>query len=151
MSWATPAEASALTGHTITQSELTMAHGILEVYAGPVSDDRMENLKARDQGLLKKAESYQAAWMQSKPELFGRSDVDNVIQNSLQFSKADLDTHVLGPLAKKCLMKLSWNRARTIDPLTPEQALLLRKKVYPETYGKTAYNLHEDAFPWEQM
>lgn len=153
MSWATPVEASALTGKNITQSELNMAQGILEIWVGVISTDRQENMKSRDIGLLKKAEAYQAAWMQSKPDLLARSDVDNVIQDDLQFSKADFDTHVLAPLAKASIMKLSWRRARTIDPLTPDQALAIRKKFTAETYGSYVHGAldGEEIFPWEQM
>lgn len=153
MSWATAVEASALTGLNITQSELTIAHGLLEIWVGVVEGDRLDNIKTRDLGLLKKAESYQAAWMQSKPALFERSDVDQVIQDSMQYMKGDQDTHVLAPLAKASIMKLSWRRARTIDPLTPEQALAIRRKFTAETYGQ---NLHgaiseDDTYPWEPM
>lgn len=151
MTWATPAEASALTGHTITQSELAMAQGILVLFTGPVDGERLNNIRTRDRQLLRSAVAYQAAWMQSKPELFGRSDMDNIIQDSLQFSKADRESHIMAPLAKVALMKLSWQRSRTIDPLTPEQALARRNKTYAETQGLNQFSQEEDAFPWEPM
>ena len=153
MSWATAVEASAITGLNITSSQITTAQAILEIWVGEVDTTRMENVKTRDVNLLKKAVSYQAAWMQSKPELFGRSDVDQVIQDSLQFSKGDQETHVLAPLAKASIMKLSWRRARTIDPLTPEQALAIRRKTTAETYGMNRHGPIEtdEIYPWEPM
>lgn len=153
MSWATPVEASSITGLNITQSELDIAQGILELWVGDIDEKRLPKVKSRDVKLLKKAVSYQAAWMQSKPALFERSDVDNVIQESYQFVKGDQDTHVLAPLAKNAIMKLSWRRARTIDPLTPDQALAIRRKFTAETHGKSVHGgiSSEDAFPWEPM
>jgi hypothetical protein len=61
--------------------------------------------------------------------------------------------HILGPLAKKALTKLSWMRTRTIDPLTPEQALALRNKVVAETIGKYDDDREDDwaGSPWRPM
>lgn len=152
MTWATPVEASAISGMNITQTDLNKAQSILEIWVGDIGEDRMGNLKSRDVKLLKKAVSYQAAWMLSKPELLGRSDTDNVLQDELQFSKGDIDMHVIAPLAKASIMKLSWRRARTIDPLTPDQALAIRRKFHAETYGKTVHSISgDDVLPWEPM
>lgn len=132
--WSTPAEASAITGQTITQAQLDVAYHVVELYAGVIVDARA-NLTNRDHRLLKKGEAYQAAWMAGQIGLMDRSDADLVSQDGLQYSKGDPDMHILGPLAKKSLMKLSWARTRTWDPLTPQQALALRDKVTAETYG----------------
>lgn len=132
--WASPAEASNITGQAITQAQLDVAYHVVELYAGVIVDARA-NLTARDHRLLKKGESYQAAWMAGQIGLMDRSDADLVSQDGLQYSKGDQDMHILGPLAKKALMKLSWARTRTWDPLTPQQALALRDKVTAETYG----------------
>lgn len=150
--WATPAEASAITGQTIVQSQLDTAYHVIEMFAGVVIDARA-NLVNRDLRLLKKAESYQAAWMAAQVDLTGRSDADLVSQDGLQYSKGDQDMHILGPLAKKALTKLSWARTRTWDPLTPGQALALRNKITAETMGTYGTDdLEDDPFhPWEPM
>lgn len=132
--WCTPTEASNITGQSLTQSQLNVAYHVIELYAGVIVAARAA-LTARDHRLLKKAEAYQAAWMAGQIGLMDRSDADLVSQDGLQYSKGDQDMHILGPLAKKALMKLSWARTRTWDPLTPEQALILRNKVTAETYG----------------
>lgn len=151
--WASPAEASAITGQTITQAQLDVAYHVIEMYAGAVVDSRA-NLANRDHRLLKKAESYQAAWMAAQIDLTGRSDATLVSQDGLQYSKGSEDMHILGPLAKKALVKLSWMRTRTIDPLTPQQALALRDKVVAETIGIYGTEDLEDDFssaPWRPM
>lgn len=149
--WATPAEASAITGQTITQSQLDVAYHVVELYAGAVVDSRA-NLTNRDHRLLKKGEAYQAAWMAGQIGLMDRSDADLVSQDGLQYSKGDPDMHILGPLAKKALMKLSWARTRTWDPLTPQQALALRDKVTAETYGMSDQEDNDDlASDWRPI
>jgi len=134
MSWGTPAEALSVTGEEITQVQLDMASSLLEIFVGVV-DTASSNLSGRDLRLLKKAEAYQAAWMNAQVDLFGRSDTTLVVQDGLQYSKGDQEMHILAPLAKASIMRLSWMRTRTIEPLTPAQALALRKKVTPETMG----------------
>lgn len=151
--WSTLAEAASITGQAITQAQLNVAYHVIEMYAGVVPAAR-SNLANRDLRLLKKAESYQAAWMAAQIDLTGRSDATLVSQDGLQYSKGDEDMHILGPLAKKALVKLSWMRTRTIDPLTPQQALALRDKVVAETIGIYGTEDLEDDFsssPWRPM
>ena len=149
MSWATPAEAQSITGVVLSQAELDVATNLLDIFVGVV-DAARPNLSNRDLRLLMKAESYQAAWMKAQVDLLGRSDATLVSQDGLQYSKGDQDMHILGPLAKASIMRLSWMRTRTIDPLTPQQALALRNKVYAETYGKND-ELDDDSTEWVPM
>ncbi len=125
MSWATPAEASGITGVTVTQAQLDTANAVIEIYVG-VTTAALDNLRPRDVRLLKKGESFQAAWQASQVDYTGRSDTDLVSQDGLQFSKGDPDMHVLAPLAKAAISRLSWRRSRSLVPLTPQQALALR-------------------------
>ncbi len=155
--WATPAEAASILGNLVqtpmTQADLSGANGIVEIYVGVVPAARAR-LSRRDLGLLKKAESYQAAWMSGQVDLASRSDVDLVSQDGLQYSKADKDTHVLGPLATASVRRLSWMRTRTMDPLTPAQALALRGVVTAETIGTYGgdSDLEDDPYhPWRAM
>lgn len=151
--WATPAEAQSVTGDaTITQANLDVANSLIELFVGVV-DAARANLPGRDLRLLKKAEAYQAAWMKAQVDLLGRSDATLVSQDGLQYSKGDQDMHVLAPLAKVAITRLSWMRSRTIDPLTPAQALALRKKVVAETLGiNGSSDLEDDPFhPWSPM
>lgn len=154
MSWATPAEAASILGSLVqtpvTQSDLDAANSINEVYVGVVESARAK-LGGRDLRLLKKAESYQAAWMQGQVDLASRSDVDLVTQDGLQYSKGDPDSHVLAPLAAASIRRLSWMRTRTYDPLSPEQALVLRNKVTAETYGMTDREDAEDLGDWRPI
>lgn len=132
--WSTPAEASAITGQNLSQAQLDVAYHVIETFCGVVVGAR-PNLRPRDLRLLKKAEAYQAAWMAAQIDLTGRSDATTVSQDGLQYSKGDVDMHILGPLAAASLRRCSWMRTRSLEPLTPTQALLLRSKRTPETIG----------------
>src|SRR5690606_8545722 len=122
MSWSTPADASNITGDVIDQTHLDQAQALLEILVG-VTEGALPHLKPQDIRLLKKMEAYQAAWMIKQVDLTGRSDVTLVDQDGLSYSKGDDDMHVMAPLAKKAYKRLSWNRTRTLDPLSPTQAL----------------------------
>lgn len=154
MSWATPAEALAKTGETITQGDLDQANGIVELFVG-VTTDAVDNLKPRDLRLLKSAEIYQAAWMLRRVDFYGQRDVDNQIQDELQYGKGDRDMHILAPLAKNSILRLSWRRSRNIEPLTADQAFVLRGKLYPETYLKVEGLLDDELQtgfgPWRPL
>lgn len=151
--WSTPAEATSITGQTITQAQLNVAYYVVEMFTGAVVNSR-SNLANRDLRTLKKAEAYQAAWMAAQIDLTGRSDATLVSQDGLQYSKGDPDMHILGPLAKAAIMRLSWMRTRTIDPLTPTQALALRNKAYAETKGILGYDDEDQDWsgsPWRPL
>lgn len=134
MSWATPAEATTFTGDTILQADLDTATAVVEIFVG-VTEDALNELKPRDLRLLKLMESFQAAWMKKQVDYTGRADNDLVDQDGLSYSKGDIDMHTLAPLAKRAFKKLSWNRTRTMDALSPNQALALRGKRTAETIG----------------
>lgn len=155
MTWATPAEATALTGASIQQNDLDLANGIVELFAG-VTEEALDNLKPRDLRLLKMMESYQAAWMISQVDLLGRSDATLMDGDGISYSKGDQDMHILAPLAKRAYKKLSWNRTRTMDPLSPTQAYALRGKRTAETLGivgdGAGYSDYDDDFGgWERI
>lgn len=134
MSWATPAQALTITRKTVTQAQLDEAYQIVEIEVG-FTTDALTYLKPRDLRLLRQAESYQAVWMAAQVDYYERSDSDLASQDGMQWSKGDPDMHVLAPLAARCLRKLSRRRTRSLEPLTPAQALVLRGVRTPETYG----------------
>lgn len=151
--WCTVAEAAAITNEALTIGDLQLANSILTIYVAvtPAARDKVASKSWRNLDLLKKAEAFQAAWMKNKPAILERSDVDQVIQDSLQWSKSDQDSHVLAPLAKAAIQRLSFRSGRTIQPLSPQQAAVIRGKFYPETMGRT-FGIGERGFSdWEDL
>lgn len=149
MAWVTAAEASDITGQTVTEAQVNAAHPIIELYTN-VTTETSAALKPRDLRLLKYAEAYQAYWMASQVDVLSRMDADHVTQDGLTFQKGDEDALVLAPLAKKCIVRLSWNKSRSIQPLTPEQALVLRGYRMPGTVLGTEEWL-DDEQHWEPL
>jgi len=150
--WTTVEQATAITNQSLTTGDLSAANAILEIWVG-VTPHLKDKLRPRDVRLLEKAEAFQAAWMKYKPALLERSDTDRVIQDTLQYDKGDRDMHVLAPLAKAAIQRLSWRSARTIDPLSPGQAAAIRGKFVAETVGTPLWA--DDGYPgwsdWEPM
>lgn len=153
--WCTVAEAAAITNETLTTGDLVRANQILEIYVAvkPSAREAIAKKSWRNLELLKKAEAFQAAWLKSKPALLERSDVDQVIQDSLQFTKSDQDSHVLAPLAKAAIQRISFRGARTINPLSPSQAAVIRGKFYPETMGRDIWRDYAGGgfSDWEEL
>ncbi len=126
MPWATIEQVEELTSTTVTEADLAMAQGIIELYSG--ATESMEDLSVRDLRLLKMAVAYQAKWMQDNPELFGRAGVSSFSQDGLSFSlsttssagrEATTEDLVLSILAKQCLKGLSWRGSRSINVTLP--------------------------------
>lgn len=147
--WTTPEQASSITKMTLTESDLEAANAILEIWVG-VTPELKDRLRPRDVRLLEKAEAFQAAWMLHKVALLERSDTDRVIQDTLQYDKGDKDMHVMAPLAKAAIQRLSWRSARTLDPLSPSQAALIRGKFVAETIGREQ-KFRDGWGPWEPL
>ncbi len=147
--WTTPDQASTWTRTALDQRALDAANPIVELFAG-VTIDAADSLKPRDLRLLAYAEAYQAAWMSSQTDVTGRMDVTQVVQDGVQYSKDDPDAHVLAPLAKRCITRLSWRKSRTLQPLTPDQALALRGRVTPGTLTGTE-EWYDDHQVWEPL
>lgn len=115
MPWATIEQVQELTSTEVTDTDLVMAQGIIELYSG--ATEAMEDISVRDLRLLKMAVAYQTKWMLDNPELFGRAGVSSFSQDGLSFTlgttsssgrEATTEDLVLSILAKQCLRGLSW-------------------------------------------
>lgn len=150
--WTTAEQATAITNQSLTTGDLEAANAILEIWVG-VTPDLKDRLRPRDVRLLEKAEAFQAAWMKYKPALLERSDTDRVIQDTLQYDKGDRDMHVMAPLAKAAVQRLSWRSARTLEPLSPRQAAVIRGKFVAETISTPLWGdgTHLGWSDWEPL
>jgi hypothetical protein len=150
-SWITPTEATDITNVAeVTAEQISAAQVVIEIYGG-VTTAASAALKPRDLRLIRYAVAYQAVWMPSQVDLLTRMDVDNVNQDGIEYSKGDPDAHILAPLAKQCLLRLSWRRTRSLLPLTPEQALRLRGFLTPGTTLTGAEEFLDDRQTWSPM
>jgi hypothetical protein len=145
--WVTAEQATEICGREVTLDQIAQAAPIIEIYTG-VTTDAADSLKPRDRRLLRYATAYQAAWMPAQVDILTRMDVDNVDQDGVEYSKADADAHLLAPLAKQSVKRLSWMKTRAILPLTPEQAARLRG-VYLNATGTEEWL--DDHQAWEPL
>ena len=63
--WATPAEASSITGVTLFQSDLDTAQSIIDLYTD-ISFEMFDDLQPRTLRILKQAISWQAKWQKDQ-------------------------------------------------------------------------------------
>lgn len=111
--WATAAEVLAYTGATVTDDQIGVSQGLIDIYAN-VTIDEQDVLGDRDLRLLKQALSYQTAWQVNQIDVMTRTDVTAVDQDGLKFTPANAEALLLAPLAKRCLDRLSWRKPRSL-------------------------------------
>lgn len=111
--WASIADVLAYTGATVTDAQIGVAQGVIDIYA-QVTTDTVEPISPRDRRLLKQALSYQTVWQINQVDLITRTDVSQVNQDGMSFSPAGADALLLAPLTKRCLDRLSWRRPRSL-------------------------------------
>lgn len=146
MSWATGAQATALTGVTLTDANVAVAQPIIEIFAGTTQDADPDQ-SVRTLRLLRYAVSYQAAWQLNQIDVLTRTDVSALSQDGMSTTPGHEDALVLAPLAKRCLDQLPWRRSRSVQvgpppgAGAPDQLDLARLNVVREQDD-------EDAHPW---
>jgi hypothetical protein len=109
----TPQEVMNLTGINVTESGITSASGVIELYCGR-PQAIWSSLKPRDRRTLKLAVIFQAAWLASHPEAFTAVDAESYQQLDQRVDLRDGTAMVLAPLAKRALRSLSWRATRSI-------------------------------------
>lgn len=133
--WATPAEASAITGVTLYQSDLNTAQSIIDLFTD-IHYGLVDDLQPRTLRILKQAVSWQAKWQkeqgadefgtgtEKQSESLGDYSYTNGSGGSGSGGSSE-DSAMLSPIAQRWLTKLNWKRTRTIDPLTPTEKILV--------------------------
>lgn len=135
--WATPAEASAITGVSIYQSDLCTAQSIIDLFTD-LHYGLVDDLQPRTLRILKQAVSWQAKWQkeqgtedfgtgtEKQSESLGDYSYTNGSSGSGAGGSAE-DSAMLAPIAQRWITKLGWKRTRTIDPLTPTEKVLVEQ------------------------
>lgn len=114
--WATPADVLTYTGVTVTDDEVIRAQFIVELFAGTTTDASDRGLiTSRNLRLLRQAVAFQSAWMTEHPDVFTSVDVTTFSQDGVSATQAHANAHLLAPLAKRCIDRLSWKRNRGLQ------------------------------------
>ena len=106
--WATIADVDEVTGKTVTAKERGIAVRSLEPIIGVIEAVDRPDIPDRDRYWLKLATCYQAAFVLDNPDLFSRADVTSAGQDGESANFRNVDAHLLAPLARKCIRRLSW-------------------------------------------
>lgn len=111
MGWATMDQVAEWTGEECTQKALARAQVMIEIFSGTTtlaSDEEL--ISGRNLRLLGQAVAFQAVWLDEHPDVLGAMDVEGVSQDGLNAQYANVNAHLLAPMATRCLARLSWRR-----------------------------------------
>jgi len=137
--WTTTDAIEDLTGEAVTLPELKQAQAIIMLFAGTTTQASDAGLIAsRNLRHLAWAVGWQAVWMTEHPDVYTNVDSTSFSQDGVSSSQAHANAHLLAPLAKRCLDRLSWN-------LAPLQAY--KARTYTDT-GTRDSAVRDDAQPW---
>lgn len=106
--WASVADVKAYTNKDVGQETVDMAQSVVELYVRLTPEIAAQlGLGIVDLAWLKRGVAYQAAWMETQPDFFDRSDMDAFSQDgvSVDFTNTGM---TLAPLARKSLRNLGW-------------------------------------------
>lgn len=134
MTWATPTEASEITGVTLFQSDLDTAQSIIDLFTD-LHIGLKDDLQPRTLRILKQALSWQAKWQKEQgADDFGTGEEkQSETLGDYSYTRgggsgsggSTEDSELLAPIAQRWITKLKWKRTRTIDPNTPGEKWLL--------------------------
>ena len=102
-----------LTGYTVSAADVIKAQAILDVFVGRTEDEVADS---RDKGILQRATAFQAAYMQSNPEIaYEQIGLRQMGQNeSIAIFDTFRNAPFLAPLANAALGSLSFRRSRSV-------------------------------------
>lgn len=106
--WATVADVADVTGETVTEANVKTAARTLETMIGLIEAVDRPSISDRDRYWLRQAVCFQAPFVRDNPDLFSRADVTSAAQDGESASFRNVDAHILAPLARKAIRRLSW-------------------------------------------
>lgn len=138
--WATPAQIKTVTGYEPSAEERDRAVATLETMTGLIESVDRPDISDRDRHFLKLMLAYQAAFMADNPDLFSRADVTSASQDGESANFRNPDSHLLAPLARKAIRKLSWQARRLLIPGGGVPTVSPGRDINSESF--------DDSLPW---
>jgi hypothetical protein len=115
MTWATTGDVPKYTGLTATEAQVAQAQFVVELFADTTEDaSDAGNISPKNLRLLTQAVAYQAAWITQHPDAFTNMDTTSVSQDQVSATWLHANAHLLAPLAKRAIDRLSWKRIRPL-------------------------------------
>lgn len=138
--WATPDEVLDLTGIAVTIAQIKQAQAVVGLFANTTTTTSDAGLiSGRNLRLLQQATCWQAAWITEHPDVFTNVDVTTYSQDGMSASPAHANAHLLAPLAKRGIDRLTW----TLEPLRAYRPAT----AYTDT-GNRDSAVRDDNLPW---
>ncbi len=106
--WATVENVKDVTGAVVSEADVKVAIATLEPLVGLINGVERPGISDRDKHWLRNATCFQAAFVKDNPDLFSRADVTSASQDGESASFRNVDAHLLAPLARKAIRRLSW-------------------------------------------
>jgi len=132
-------------GLQATDASVLIAQTIIEIFAGLVETDQDADLiSSRNFRLLSLATSFQAVWLDAHPEVLTNMDVDNFSQDGMSASWSHANAHLLAPLAKRCIDRLTWK-------LHPLRVRPSRAHTVPSDQGSRDSAVRDDQYIWTPL
>lgn len=147
--WASVPEVEEITGTTVTDAQLARAQTMIELRVGRTAAVT-SSLRTSALRWLKLAVAYQAAWMSAQPDLFTRTEVEQVGQDGVNVRFRDRDAQLLAPLARRALKRLGWKGTRSVhvDSVFDRPLGI----TYPAAEGVGGvHDFADDLEPWRSM
>lgn len=141
--WATIAQIKSVTGYEPTTDARDQAVATLETLTGLIESIDRPDISDRDRHYLKLMLAYQAAFMRDNPDLFSRADVTSASQDGESAAFRNVDSHLLAPLARKAMRRLSWRSIRALIPGGGVPTASPGRDVNSESF--------DDALPWSPV
>ena len=141
--WATTQDVLTFTGVTVTDAQLAIASGTVDMHVKRTYDD-VSRVGTRDQYWLKLALCYQAAWLSGQYDMFVRMDITSLGQ-SRSITQFGPNAMTLGPLAKKALKNVSWLKSRSLHVQSPFTDGIGVFGTDPQSPGS------DDLYPWSPI
>lgn len=141
--WATVAQIKTVTGLDVTEADRAVAVSTLETLTGLIEAIDRPDISDRDRHWLKLMCAYQAAFIADNPDLFSRVDVTSASQDGESASFRNVDSHLLAPLARKAMRRLSWRALRALVPGGGVPTASTGRDVNSEAF--------DDALPWSSL
>ena len=143
MAWATVDDVVIVTGREASTGALALAQTIIELFAGATEEasdvDLISSVNLRR---LRNAVAFQAVWCDTHPDVLDAMDVEGVSQDGLNATYANANAHLLAPLAKRYIDRLSW-RTQGIRIKRARRTTIDR--------GNRDSAVHDDDYEWSPL
>jgi hypothetical protein len=104
-----------ITGVIVTDVDRNTAANVIEMLTGLIEEVARTDISDRDRYWLKLATAYQTAFVAATPDFRERLAVSSYSDSGQSMTLMDRDAHILAPLARRAIKRLSWRGPRGIN------------------------------------